>query len=145
MSGETYISYSYIFPFVSRVFQVFWIYGFVEFVFVKYEVHFAQEDFYNLLFPILHSHLMSPEDRVNHFEHFIDWTLIYIYIFVAVTFIPINCPYSRSVHANYIVLSFHGLERTFFLISGLGNDIQLALAAIFNGIIFKRCVKLCEF
>lgn len=128
----------------SRVLQVVWIYGFVEFVFVKYEVHLAQEDFYNLLFPILQSRLLSPEVRVvNHFEHFIDWTLIYI--FVAVSLIRINCPNSRSVHTNYIVLSFHGLERTFFLISALGNDIQLALAAIFNGIIFKRCVKLCEF
>lgn len=35
-------------------------------------------------------------------------------------------------------------EQTYFLIFALGNDIQLALAAIFNVIVFKRCVELCE-
>lgn len=46
---------------------------------------------------------------------------------------------SPSISISCIDLS------TVFLIFALGNDIQLALAAIFNVIIFKRCVKLCEY
>jgi len=48
---------------------------------------------------------------------------------------------------NYIVLDSECLKikegHTYFLIFALGNDIQLTLAAIFNVIVSKRCVKFC--
>lgn len=54
-----------------------------------------------------------------------------------------NVIQSLSCLLKYFIAIFQGLKKDkhIFLIFALGNDIQLTLAAIFNVIVFKRCVK----